>query len=231
MLLLAALILTLYLGFPLRHVVVSGTMHHEASVITNLVLERPVADNTLLAVLLNHERQISQFGFVESINAEIESRDTIRVEVTERSFIGCVFAEDKWWYFDSAGQVMACASRKLDGEQIPPVTGLLLSQTPQLGQQLPTTNTRAVSMLSVLATMTETNGELCPDEAIFDDDNRLVLRYGSVKVQVGSGEKLDMRLRKLEEVLNTVLNGYTGTLHLETYDGSQAGLIFDQEQN
>ena len=53
------------------------------------------------------------------------------------------------------------------------------------------------------------------------------LSYGDVTVLLRSGEKLELRLRQLSGVLPELMKGYRGTLHLETYDGSQSGLIFD----
>ena len=56
------------------------------------------------------------------------------------------------------------------------------------------------------------------------------LYYGDVTVLMGSGEKMEMRLKQLSGVMQELLGGgYSGTLHLETYDGSQAGLIFDKK--
>ena len=213
--------------FQLRTVVVSGNRHSKADEITALVLERPTGGNTLLAKLLNTNRKIDRPGFTERINVAITGRDSIRVTVTERSFVGCMEFDGTWWYFDSSGLVMASAASRMEGEGIPPVTGLELTSAPELGAELPITTTKVFSMLGVVRSLTETDAQAVPDEAVFDSNSALTLRYGDVSVKLGSGEKLEMRVKKLAEVLPVLREGYAGVLHLESYDGSQSGLIFD----
>ena len=83
------------------------------------------------------------------------------------------------------------------------------------------------AMLGVVRSLTETDAQAVPNEAVFDSNSALTLRYGDVSVKLGSGEKLEMRVKKLAEVLPVLREGYAGVLHLESYDGSQSGLIFD----
>ena len=98
---------------------VSGNRHSKADEITALVLERPTGGNTLLAKLLNTNRKIDRPGFTERINVAITGRDSIRVTVTERSFVGCMEFDGTWWYFDSSGLVMALSYRKRPKKSLP----------------------------------------------------------------------------------------------------------------
>ena len=47
-----------------------------------------------------------------------------------------------------------------------------------------------------------------PDQAVFDD-GAMSLIYGRRDVLMGSGEKLEMRLKQLAGVLPELLSGYT----------------------
>ena len=66
-----------------------------------------------------------------------------------------------------------------------------------------------------------------PDMVTFDGKSSMTLTYGDITVLLGTGEKLELRIRKMGEVLPAIEGKYKGTLHLETYDGSQSNLIFD----
>ena len=82
-------------------------------------------------------------------------------------------------------------------------------------------------MLGMLRNRIEVNKELRPDQVIFEG-SAMTLVYGDVKVLMGTGEKLELRLRQLSALLPELKSGYAGTLHMETYDGSQGGIVFDK---
>lgn len=218
-----------FLIFRLRTVRVRGAVHETPSQITALLLERPICDNTILAWLFNNGRGISSPGFVESLTVTVTGRDSVRVEVHERVLAGCVENGDYWYYFDSSGTVMASAAARTDGELIPPIEGLDLATTPSINMTLPTSNTRSFSMLGMLKNRIDENPAMLPDKVIFEGTS-MDLIYGDVTVLMGTGEKLDLRLKELSGVLSTLREGdYKGTLHLEYYDGTQNGLVFDPE--
>lgn len=225
----ALAIAAFFLVFRLRTVRVGGAVHEQPSEITALLLERPICENTVLAMLFNNGREISSPGFVESLSVTITGRDSVHVEVHEREFVGCAQSGDFWYYFDSSGTVMATAASRTEGELIPPVEGLDLVTTPSVNLTLPTSNTKAFAMLGMLKNRVDASPALMPDKVMFDGSS-MDLIYGDVTVLMGTGEKLDMRLKELAGVLSTLKEGdYKGTLHLEYYDGTQNGLIFDRE--
>ena len=224
---LAALLVFFFLFFQLRVVRVKGNLHEKPEEVTALLLTRPSAGNTLLTALMNMNRTITTPGFIESVRCEILARDALRVYVTERKFVGCAEYKGKWWYFDSSGKVMAEAASPVEGELTPPVEGLAISAEPTLTFVLPTSNTRSFAMLGMLRNRIEVNNALRPDKVIFEG-SAMTLVYGDVNVLMGTGEKLELRLRQLNALLPELTSGYSGTLHMETYDGSQGGIVFDK---
>ena len=231
LILLAAAVIGFLTVFRLRTVYVRGNLHNAPEEVTALLLERPIAENTVLARLMNANRKIEDPGFIDSINVQILGRDTIRVQVNERVFVGCVAAGAYYWYFDSSGKVMARAKERTEGEHVPLVEGGGIEAGKiELGNYLTVRNTKMFSMLAMLRARIDVNETMMPDLVRFDDDGAMSLIYGDVTVLMGSGEKLELRLKQLAGVMPELLSGsYKGTLHLENYDGSQKGLIFDQE--
>ena len=226
--LILALAAAFFVIFRLRTVLVRGNLHNAPEEVTALLLERPIAENTILAKLFNTNRTIEDPGFIESINVEILGRDKVRVIVTERTFVGCIPAGAYWWYFDSSGKVLAQETDRTEGENVPVVEGLDIRNDPALGSYLTVMNTKVFSMLAMLRGRIDMNPEMMPDKVVFEEDGSMSLYYGPVVVLMGTGEKLELRLKELAGVIGELKNGqYKGTLHLETYDGSQSGLIFD----
>lgn len=229
LLLVPAAIAVLWILFPLRTVVVSGNIHNPPADITELLLEKPTGGNTLLAWFFNRKRRITSPGFIESLHTEITGRDSLRVEVTERPFVGRTEWNGSSWYYDSSGTVMAQVAIPAEGEWIPRVTGLDPAAAPALGEVLGVPFRNCFSMLGVLRSIYEADPSMAPDLVEFDSKGDMTAVYGDVRILLGDGEKLEMRVRKMAEVLPVLREGYRGTLHLEGYDGSQSGLIFDKE--
>ncbi|MDO5702469.1 MAG: hypothetical protein Q4G47_03850 [Lachnospiraceae bacterium] len=215
--------------FQLKTVYVKGNLHDSPDDVTAVILERPVLGNTILAKLMNTNRKITKTGFIESINTEILGTDTIRVYVTERTYVGCVAAGAYLWYFDASGKVMAQAKERVKGEHVPLVEGADIDVGHiELDSYLTVRSTKMFSMLAMLRARIDVSESLMPDLVRFDEDGNMTLIYEDVTVLMGMGEKLEMRLKQLAGVMPELMNGdYRGTLHLETYDGSQTGLLFD----
>ena len=227
--LLIAAIFAVNRAFCLETVVVAGNRHNTAADVTELIVKQPTFGNTLLAYLFNRSREISGYGFIDSVDSEILDRNTLRVTVTERRFIGRVLMDGVWWYLDTSGTVMASSKDPDTEDGIPAVEGLNIQKKPELGQVLPIANTRVFSMLSMLLNRIEGNADLVPDKAVIGSGTTLTLVYGEVRVQLGNGEKLELRLKELAGILKELDTETGGTLHLENYDGSQRGIIFDPD--
>ena len=223
----AAAVVLFFAVFRLKTVVVSGNVHSAPSEITEILLQRPVLGNTVLTMLLNNGRTVEGPGFADRLKVRITGRNSVRVEVSERQFVGRTESGGNWYYFDSSGEVLASAGDPKTGDGIPPVEGLELLADVEVMKYLPITNSKIFSMLGMLRNRIDVKEEMMPDKVIFGSDSSMTLVYGSVKVLMGSGEKLEMRLRELSGVISELKAGYSGTLHLENYDGSQSGLVFD----
>ena len=229
LIIIAASVAAFLIFFRLKTVVVRGNLHNSPEEITEILLEKPILENTVLAKLFNTNRKIEDPGFVDSVDVEILAPDKVRAHVTERTFVGCIPAGAYWWYFDASGKVLAVAGDRMPGEHVPYVEGLDIRRDPEVGSFLEVLNTKAFSMLAMLRARIDLSEDMMPDKVVFDENGAMSLYYGDVGALMGSGEKLELRLKQLAGVMPELMSGdYHGTLHLETYDGSQSGLIFDK---
>lgn len=226
---LAALTGIFFLAFPLRTVTVRGNIHESAERITELVLERPYAGNTVLAWLMNRDRTISGEDFVSSVQAEIVSSDTIRIHVTEKRITGYVRSGHEYYYIGKDGTVLVAGTKKWTGDNIPRVTGLELLTKVKKGETLPIRGTKPFVLLDSLKSLTDFY-RIPPDSISFSEDYAMTLHYGNVSVLLGSGSNLEERMKQLSGILKEMDENMSGTLHLENYTSSQGQVVFDRSE-
>lgn len=224
---LAALAGIFFLMYPLETVVVSGNIHESAGHITDLVLDAPCGGNTVLAFLMNRNRNISGDDFVESLHAELTSRNSIRVRVTEKRMTGYVKVGKQYCYIGRRGTVLLLSSRTWKGDGIPEVDGFELLTDVHKGETLPIRGTKPFVLLDNLKSLSDFYG-ITPDKVTFSDDYSMTLHYGNVQVLMGSGANLEDRMKQLAGILKKMDNTWSGTLHLENYNGTQNQVIFDR---
>lgn len=224
-----AILVSLELVFQLSYVSVRGSVHNSAEAVSDIVCKDYMLNNTLLIRLFNVNRKIRGEGFISSVNVTITKVHAIRIDVTEKKLAGCVQYDGTCWYFDSSGIVQAEAEKCTDGDGIPLAEGLALTTAPVWGEKLPVDSAAPIQSLSILRESIAA-GLKQPDRAVFSDDGTMSLVYGDVTVLLGKGTSLALRLEKLAKIIDILTDGtYRGTLHLENYDGSQAGIIFDRD--
>ena len=214
--------------FQLKNVTTKGNVHESADDILALASGRPILGNTLLCIVMNHHRQIKADGFVESLDAVYVNRNTVRILVTERKMTGYVEYQGRYWYISAEGTVEASLTAPKKGDEISPVTGLLLHTEPRIGSVLPVSRTRSFVLLDSLKTLTDLYA-ISPDEIQFHKDGTMNLIYGHVTVCIGDGTNLADRMEELAGILKVMDTSVAGTLHLEKYDASVNHVIFDKK--
>lgn len=117
-------------------------------------------------------------------------------------------------------------SEKEDFDYIPFVEGLTFSSA-AIGEILPVADPNVFSVLSSLKNIINKN-QIIPDGVDFSEDGNLLLTYGTAQVNLGTGDHLEVRLEELTGILPS-LQGLSGILHLENFDGTQERLIFDKK--
>jgi cell division protein FtsQ len=216
-----------FLAFPLNTVVVSGNVHESADRITELVLERPSAGNTVLAWLMNRNRKISGEEFVSSIQTEIVSSEKIRVHVTEKRLTGYVKSGKKLYYIGKDGTILADSAKPWEKDHIPEIDGLELLTDVRKGETLPIRGTKPFVLLDNLKSLTDFY-RIPPDRITFSPENDMTLHYGNVEALLGNGTNLEDRVKQLAGILKEMDSNWSGTLHLENYSSSQGQVVFDR---
>lgn len=191
---------------------VDGNVHYTNDEIASMVMEGPLGNNTIFLFLKYRNREIKDVPFVETMSVSIESFDTIRVTVYEKSLAGYVEYMDTYLYFDRDGTVVEGSQTLTAG--VPEVTGLSFDYA-VLYEPLPVENKEVFeSVLDVTQLMNKYNLDV--DRIRFAKDGSLILYFGDIEVDIGNDDFIDEKVMVLPDILSK-LEGKKGVMNLTDY--------------
>lgn len=175
-----------------------------------------MGNNSLYLSMKYKSRGIKDVPFLDAMDVDILTPDTIKITVYEKALAGYVKYMNTYVYFDKDGYVVESSTIRTAG--IPQVTGLTYDYI-VLGQPLPV----AEEYQDVFGTILEMTKllnkyELSADRIYFHTDTRITLYFGEVKVALGEETQwLEDKIMRLPEMLPQ-LAGRKGTLQMEAYN-------------
>ena len=228
---LLAIILLLTLGiyyflqkFTIRNVTVDGSTHYTKEEIIDMVMKSPEDRISLVLSMKYHNKSITDIAFIQSIEVNVVSADSIHIQVYEKALAGYVEYLGQYMYFDKDGIVVEASSRIAAG--FPEITGLHFNSV-VLHSALP------VGSSEVFAEVLEITNllgkyELEVEKIHFNKELQITLYMGNVRVAIGETDKLSEKIMKLRDIA-PYLEGLSGTLHLENYKSSSDTFIFTKD--
>lgn len=231
--LLPILLLILALGaimvwkvFVVRDVEVKGNEIYSDEQIVNWALDDEYSWNSIYVVLKNRFQKQEEIPFVDSIEITLKSPSKLQIKVSEKGVLGYVYvpALGKNAYFDKDGFVVEISSEIIEGTM--KISGLSVEDA-VLYQKLDLDNS---SILRTLLSVTQLlkKYERVP-ETIYVQDNNVLLSYGSIQVDLGTGSSLNEKILRMDQNLPE-LEGLTGTLHLDTWSKANTDIYFKQNE-
>lgn len=211
-------------NYKIKNVTVDGNVHYTDEEIMDIVMEGTFGDNSLYLSLKYKNKGVKDIPFVQTMDVEILSPDTIRITVYEKSLAGYVEYLGRYMYFDKDGIIVESSENKTAG--IPQVTGLDFDYI-VMYQQLPVEE-KAVFETILDMTQLLNKYELSADRLYFSKDHEMTIYFGEVRAAVGNGSNIDEKVMFLQSVLND-LEGKSGTLHLENYTEDMKNVTFEPD--
>ncbi len=212
---------------------VEGNIHLSDEQVTEYVQNLSFGQNGLADAILyrNYEPEAGTLDFAKSLTVELTSAHSITVHVDEKDLTGCFLLDDTYWYYDADGIAQAGASEPessfLENSAVFLTEGLSVTDA-EAGMPVQVPDPDVFDVLDSIHMFAETC-EIRPDKVVIDEEDGYFLVYGNAQASIGDGSNLMLRLDKLSEML-TELSELEGTLHLETYDGSQTRFVFDKSE-
>lgn len=211
--------------YTIKTVYVQGNVHYTEEEIKALVMDGTFGDNSLYLSLKYRDRGIKGIPFIDVLDVDILAPDTIKIMVYEKTLTGYLKYLDAYLYFDKDGEVVESSGIRTLG--VPQITGLEFDYV-VVGQKIPVENPEIFdSILNVTVLLKKYS--LSADKINFSKSGSVTVNFGDVKVLLGNDPAtLEDKLVLLPRFLET-LEGKTGTLRMETYDGDSGKYVFKPE--
>lgn len=203
---------------------VDGNVHYTNEEIIEMVMGGRFGNNSLFLSLKYRDKGIEGIPFVETMDVDIEAKDTIRITVYEKALAGYVRYLGRCVYFDKDGIVVETSEEETAG--IPQVTGLTFDHV-VLHDRLPVDKPELFDeILNITQQLAKYN--LSADRIYFDSTYEVTLYFGEARINLGENKDIDEKIMKLQYILPDLL-GKSGTLDMREYSEDTKTYSFEQD--
>ena len=126
-------VLVFFLGFRVTSVQVEGNSFYTDDQIKNMVLDAPIANNSVLAGFINTEKSTKDETMIDSITISRVNRNTLLLQVKEKQMIGYIEFQGQCVNFDRQGIIQIITEEPL--ENVPQIEGIDVKEAVQ-GERL-----------------------------------------------------------------------------------------------
>ncbi len=226
---LSIIVLAVYLVMhkhTVKNVYVAGNLHYTKEEIQDMVMTGPLGDNSLYLSLKYRLKEAKNIPFVDVLDVDILTPDTIKITVYEKALAGYIRYMDAYMYFDRDGYVVECSKVKTEG--IPQITGLNFDHM-ILGEILPVENQDVFESIMELTKLLD-KYDLDADKIFFHSAGDITIYFGDIKAALGSDRsQLENKMMRLPQLLAR-LEGKKGTLRMENLTQDRTDVSFQVEQ-
>lgn len=211
--------------YTVRTVYVEGNVHYTEEEIKAIVMDGPLGDNSIYLSLKYKNRGIEGIPFVDVMDVDVLSPDTIKIIVYEKKLTGCVRYLDTYVYFDRDGYVVESSGVRTVG--VPQIMGLQFDHIVK-GEILPVEDRDIFNSILDITKLLQ-KYSLAPDRIYFNRSGETSLYFGDVRVALGNDPAtLEDKLMLLSKFLDEI-GGKKGTLQMQTYDEDSGKYTFKPE--
>lgn len=211
--------------FTINTVMVEGNVHYTDEEIQEMVLGGRLGRNSLYLSVKYHNRQIEDIPFIETMDVEIVSPNSVKITVYEKSMAGFVEYMGKYFYFDKDGTVVESSTVKTLG--VPQIKGLVFNHI-VLWEKLPVADDSIFNHILDISQLLEKYG-ISAEQIYFDKNYEITLYFDECKIKLGNTDYIDEKIMKLKMILPNI-EGKKGVLRMESYTPQSTDVTFEMEQ-
>mgnify|MGYP002512371275 CR=1 FL=1 len=212
--------------YTIQTVYVEGNVHYTEDEIKAIVMDGFLGDNSLYLSLKYKNKGIEGIPFVDVVDVDILSPDTVKIIVYEKTLTGCVRYLDTYVYFDRDGYVVESSNVKTVG--VPQIMGLQFDHI-ITGEKLPVGDETIFANILDITKLLQ-KYKLVSDRIYFNKSGAITVYFGDIRVLLGNDSAtLEDKLMLLQELLPN-LEGKKGVLQMQTFDADSGKYIFKPEE-
>lgn len=216
----AIIVLALLLLFHVQKIEIEGNEYCGDKEIVEAVQNDRFSTNSLYVAGKYFLGKGEKPACLDSMKVGLKAPWILKVLVKEKPIVGYVYADQDYAYFDRDGMVVKKDPDYIEG--VPRVEGIEVKEV-ALYQQLQSENTQIFE--EILEASDELKKNELTMEKIVCQDSRIYLFVGQVCISLGNHVTPE-KMAQIPPILGK-LEGKEGTLHLESYSGSQETITFD----
>ncbi len=211
-------------NYTVTNIYVNGNTHYTNEEIIDMVMDGKLDNNSLFLSLKYRDKSIENVPFVEKMDVDIISPDTIRINVYEKSIAGFISYLGHYMYFDRDGIVVESSLEPSDN--FPQVLGLDFNYV-VLYEKLPVANDKVFSEILDLTQLLD-KYELDAKKIFFDKDYNVYLYFDGVEVSLGTSDYIDEKIIQLQYILPN-LEGKNGILDMKDVNEDTKNITFEEK--
>ena len=211
-------------NYTVTNIYVTGNTHYTNDEIIDMVLDDKPSHNSLFLSLKYRDKSIENIPFIEKVDVDIVSKDTIRINVYEKAIAGYFAYLGRYMYFDRDGIVVESSYETSD--EVPQVMGLSFDYI-IMYEKLPTPNDAIFEeILDITQLLSKYN--LKADRIFFDSEYNVYLYFDNVEVSLGTRDFIDEKIIQLQYILPE-LEGKKGILEMKDFDDGTKNITFEEK--
>ena len=215
-----------YDTYTVTNIYVTGNTHYTNDEIIDMVMgERPI-NNSIYLSLKYRNKSIRNIPFIEKMDVDIVSPNTIRINVYEKAIAGYIAYLGRYMYFDRDGIVVESSFERSPG--VPEVMGLNFNYC-IMYEKLPIENQKVFEEILDI-TQLLSKYELEAERIFFDSEYNVYLYFGNIEVRLGTDEYIDEKIIQLQYILPK-LDGKTGILEMKDFDEDTKNVTFEEKNH
>ena len=208
--------------YQVTTVYVEGNVHYTNEEIMDMVMDGELGDNSLYLALKYKNKGVENVPFVQTMDVDILSPDTIKITVYEKAMAGYIEHLGRYMYFDKDGIIVEASGERTAG--VPQVTGLTFSHV-VMHEKLPVENTEVFEDILDITQLLNKYG-IQADKIRFDKTMHKTLYFGEARVSLGSNDNIGEKIMKLKAILPE-LEGKKGLLRMDNYSEEVQNITFE----
>jgi cell division protein FtsQ len=210
--------------YNLKNIEINGCVLSSEEEIRTVIKRDATMNNTILLYLKNKMGKLEEIPFVAKVDIDFVDKNSIKVDVYEKSVAGCIEYMESYIYFDKDGIVLETSKDRFDG--VPYIKGLTV-QSWQIGEKLPVDNKKKFDMILNITQLVE-KYDLDIQGIEFKADGEVVLRHDNIEIEVGDGSNLAIQMMNLGNILKEV-EGKSGVLYMKEYSNDNPTASFKEK--